>query len=271
MFLDIGRADWKNVFTRTFDQYLKDFEPFIPLFNKKTCEGDLLIVFIDNKWENMLSEKINVYKLHGEKFNIKVIGIDINFMSLLPMWQTLKKEEQIMNSIYFKNIIGNRIVYPEHSFPEYTLINHCKIDLICTLINSNKVNYEYYCWVDFGFFKLKENIPSRLLDINNFDLNTINYTLINSVDERDKNVYYTLKYAPEKIGGCFFFGKKSKLKEYQKLYHQTLDYFQNTLNLADDDQHLSLRCYFQNPSLFTLHYLGKWHTVFIEYQKRYLK
>ena len=24
MFLDIGRADWKNVFTRTLDQYLKD-------------------------------------------------------------------------------------------------------------------------------------------------------------------------------------------------------------------------------------------------------
>ena len=99
MFFDIGRDQWKNVFARTFTQYLKDFEPFIPLFNKKTCEGDLLIVFIDNKWENMLNEKINVYKLHGEKFNIKVIGIDINFMSLLPMWQTLKKEEQIMNSI----------------------------------------------------------------------------------------------------------------------------------------------------------------------------
>ena len=47
MFLDIGRAEWKNVFTRTFEQYLKDFEPFIPLFNKNICNDNLLFVFID--------------------------------------------------------------------------------------------------------------------------------------------------------------------------------------------------------------------------------
>lgn len=268
MFFDIGRDKWKNVFSRTFTQYLKEFEPFIPLFNKKTCNNDLLVVFIDNKWENMLIEKINIYKLDGEKFNIKIIGIDINFMNFLPMWKTLKKEEQVMNSLYFKNIIGHRHIYPEHSFPEYTLINHCKIDLICSLINSNKLDYEYYCWVDFGFFKLKENIPNKLLDINRFNLNTINYALINAVDERDKNIYYTLKYAPEKIGGYFFFGKKSKLKEYQKLYHEILDYFQTTLNLTDDDQHLVLQCYFKNPTLFTLHNLGKWHSIFVEYEKK---
>ena len=216
----------------------------------------------------MLIEKINIYKLDGEKFNIKIIGIDINFMNFLPMWKTLKKEDQVMNSLYFKNIIGHRHIYPEHSFPEYTLINHCKIDLICSLINSNKLDYEYYCWVDFGFFKLKENIPNKLLDINRFNLNTINYALINAVDERDKNIYYTLKYAPEKIGGYFFFGKKSKLKEYQKLYHEILDYFQTTLNLTDDDQHLVLQCYFKNPTLFTLHNLGKWHSIFVEYEKK---
>ena len=92
----------------------------------------------------MLLEKINIYKLDGEKFNIKVIEIDINFMNFLPMWKTLKKEEQVINSIYFKNIIGNRSIYPEHSYPEYTLINHCKIDLICSLINSKKLEYEYF-------------------------------------------------------------------------------------------------------------------------------
>ena len=46
MFLDIGRADWKNVFKRTFEEYLKYFEPFIPLFNKKTCNNDLYYVNI---------------------------------------------------------------------------------------------------------------------------------------------------------------------------------------------------------------------------------
>ena len=69
MFLDIGRAEWKNVFTRTFEQYLKDFEPFIPLFNKKTCENNLLVVFIDKKWENKLVKKIDTYTNEDNNFN----------------------------------------------------------------------------------------------------------------------------------------------------------------------------------------------------------
>jgi len=267
MFLDIGRADWKNVFTRTFNQYLKDFEPFIPLFNKKTCNDDLLFVFIDKKWENKLKEKINSYTIDGNKFNIIILAIDDDFMNLLPMWKTLSKERQIMNSIDFKNTVGWRHVYPEHIFPEYTLINHCKIDIICSLIKSKKIKHKYYCWVDFGFFKLEKNIPKKLLDINKFNLETVNYTLLNHIDDRDKDILYTLHCAPEKVGGFFFFGRDDKLKEYQKLYHEILHYFQNTLNIADDDQHLVLQCYFRNPSLFTMHYLGEWHSVLEKYQK----
>jgi hypothetical protein len=268
MFFDIGRDKWKNVFTRSFEQYLKEFEPFIPLFNKKTCKNDLLVVFIDKKWENMLLEKIEFYKIDNNSFNIKVVGIDNNFMNFLPMWNTLKRENEVMHGEYFKAIVAQRHIYPEHSYPEYTLINHCKIDLICALIESKKINYDYYCWVDFGFFKLKENIPEKLLDINKFNLQTINYTLINTIDDLDKNVYYTLKYAPEKIGGYFFLGHRNKLKEFQKLYHEILNYFQNTLNIVDDDQHLVLQCYFKNPSLFTMHYLGRWHSVLREYQQK---
>ena len=134
MFLDIGRSDWKNVFTRTFEQYLKDFEPFIPLFNKKSCNDDLLFVFIDKKCENKLKDKINSYSVDNNKFNITVLAIDNEFMNLLPMWKTLNKEREIMNSIDFKNTVGWRHIYPEHIFPEYTLINHCKIDVICSLI-----------------------------------------------------------------------------------------------------------------------------------------
>ena len=268
MFFEINRDKWKNVFTRTFTQYLKEFEPFIPLFNKKTCKDDLLIVFIDKKWEYMLDEKIELYKIDNNSFNIKVVGIDTNFMSFLPMWNTLETEKKIMHSEYFKAVIAERHVYPEHTYPEYTLINHCKIDLLCALIESKKINYEYYCWVDFGFFKLKENIPEKLLDINKFDLERINYTLINPIDELDKNIYYTLRRAPEKVGGYFFLGHRNKLQEFQKIYHEMLNYFQNILNIVDDDQHLVLQCYFKNPSLFKMHYLGKWHSVLCEYQQK---
>jgi hypothetical protein len=267
LFYDINRSTWKNKFKRTFEQYLISFEPFIPLFNKKTCENNLLVIFIDKKWENELINKIDSYKNNDDTFNIKIIPIDDKFMNLFPIWQTINREREIMNSNEFKNTVGSRIIYPEHKYPEYTLINHCKIDAICYLIDSKELSYEYYCWVDFGFFNLKTNIPEKLLDVNLFNLETINYTLLNEITEKDKDIYYTLQYAPEKIGGYFFLGRKDKLKEYQILYHKILDYFQNVLNIADDDQHLSLQCYFKNPSLFTLHYTGVWHNVLVKYQQ----
>ena len=52
-YYDIGRDSWDG-FTRTFDEYLRDFEPFITLFNKDKCGDDMLIVFIDDKKQQQL-------------------------------------------------------------------------------------------------------------------------------------------------------------------------------------------------------------------------
>jgi len=261
LYYDIGRNKWENKFQRAFDEYLIYFEPFIKLFNKNTCEDDMMVIFIDKNFKEKLSEKLN------EDTRIHLIEIDSNFMNELPMWKTIETERQIMQEESFKFILGSRNLFPEHNYPEYTLINHCKIDLISYLINSNKLNYNYYTWVDFGFFKVQQNIPNKLLDINRFNLDTINYTCINPIDIRDTGVIYTLQNAPEKIGGFFFFGHKDKLLEYQKLYHEVLNWFQNELKIADDDQHLVLQCYFKKPELFTLHTHYGWHRVFKYYQK----
>ena len=262
LYYDIGRNLWENRFQRSFEDYLEHFEPFIDLFNEDKCQEDIMIVFIDKKHEHKLNEKIS------SSCRIKLFPIDNDFMNTLPMWKTIEKEREIMSSEKFKNILGDRVIYPEHIYPEYTLINHCKIDLISYLINENITDKNYYSWVDFGFFKLSENIPLRLLDVGYFNTETINYMCIDPLDENDNNILYTLRIAPEKIGGFFFFGRKDKLLEYQKLYHETLNWFQNELGIADDDQHLALWCYFKNPQLFTLHVHYKWHKVFKYYQKQ---
>jgi hypothetical protein len=258
LFYDIGRDNWNNIFKRSFEDYYGAFEPYINLFNKDTCNGDKLIVFIDKNYCDILKDRI-------KGSNIFLISIDNNFMSNLYCWKKINKEREIMNDENFKKLVAWRISCPEHSFPEYTLINHSKIDLICWLID-NFSEFNYYAWVDFGFFKNKDLIPSNLIDINKLELNTINYTLINPIDEYDNDIFYTLKYAPEKIGGFFFFGRTDKLLEYQKLYHEVFDWFQS-LNIADDDQHLVLQSYFKNHKLFTLHCLYGWHKAFIHFQK----
>jgi hypothetical protein len=262
MYYDIGRDKWKT-FKRTFEEYLEGFLPFIELFNKDNCDNDAMIVFIHEKFYDKLNTKIK-----EETTNIKLISINEDFMKKLHCWKSLDKEKEIMNSEEFKKIIKDRNQCPECIYPKYTLINHSKIDLICWIINNKISDFNYYSWVDFGFFgKSREHIPKKLMNINEFMLDKVNIMLVKSINEKDKDIYYTLKEAPEKVGGFFFFGRKDKLIEFQKLYHSILYWFQYELKIADDDQHLMLRCYLKEPKLFETHCHYGWHKIFRLYEK----
>ena len=265
-YFDIGRDKWFT-FKRTFDDYLKHFLPFLQLFKKDRCEEDEMIVYIDDRYYEKMLSVIN-YK----EVNIRLIKINEEFLNELHCWKTLEKETEIMNKSSFRKLLGSRVIYPEHNYPKYTMINHIKIDLVCKTITDNLSNESIYCWVDFGFFSKEENIPYRLLDISKFDLNCVNYTLINPIEKRDNDIFYTLKEAPEKIGGFFFLGVKEKLFEYQELYHTILNNFQNMYEIADDDQHVALQCYFHHPSLFSFNTKNfGWHKVLKANQKNPLK
>jgi hypothetical protein len=170
-----------------------------------------------------------------------------------------------MRSDSFRNTIPHRLCFPEHTIPEYTLINHCKIDFICYAIDNDISDAGYYAWVDFGYCRFPEITPKRLLDLGKLDLDRVNYTLINNLDDRDKNIFYTLMNAPERIGGFFFFGNKKILKEYQALYHGILTRYQQ-YGIADDDQALAVACYWESPDMFHLHGPWGWHKALVRFQ-----
>lgn len=259
-YYDINRSDWKE-FGRTNEDYFKHFQHYINLFSNPIDEEHNMIVFIDEKHYTKLSKMIE------EKDRCRIIPIIITneWMNVnLPMWKYLNKERDIMNSDRFKNLIPDKLHFPEHKYPEYTLINHCKIDFINYALTLSHA--EYFCWTDFGYFATPERCPLRLLDINKLIPNKINYTLINPLTEYDKDPIYTLFVAPERIGGFFFFGDRKSMKEYQILYHSVLEYYQNVLYIADDDQALVLFCYYKKPYLFHLHYLGGWHRALSHFQ-----
>ena len=195
---------------------------------------------------------------------IKVIRINEKFMlENIPMWKKLDKEREIMASPWYCQTFSHRLRYPENSNPKYTLINHAKIDFVNHAMNFT--DSQYFCWVDFGYFQLSDRIPKKPLDINLLDRGKINYTLINPLTETDSDLMYTMYNAPERIGGFFFFGSREKMIEYGSLFHQVHDWFQQHC-LADDDQHLALRCYYRNPELFCLHNLGGWHRALTHFQ-----
>ena len=256
-FLDLNRDKLKK-FSRSFSTYLLHFLPLVRLMKK---ENESLVIFIDEKHFNIIQRYC--------QDNPKIILIKINRNYLREnsiVWRMLDREKIIMNSQEFKNLIGGRILYPEHNNPEYTMINHAKIDFVNLAIQNTKSQFPYYAWIDFGYFQKIDNIPNSLLDINKLHPTRITYTLINKLNELDENVLYTLLVAPERIGGFFFFGKKETLIEYQKLYHDMLKMFQDS-GIADDDQHVALRCYYKNPDMFDLVYLGGWHKALTQFQK----
>jgi hypothetical protein len=111
--------------------------------------------------------------------------------------------------------------------------------------------YDYYTWVDFGYFKNNYIIPKNLLDLSKLDLNRINRVIINDITKDDENIEKTMKSPSETIAGYFFFGNRNVMLQYFELYQKELEKFYS-LNLVDDDQHISLRCYFEKPYLFRL-------------------
>lgn len=259
-FLDLQRENWSE-FKRSFSDYFNSFLPLLNLFQGLPLEEKdyELIVYMDkNHVETVKSAVKNSRR-------ITVVEIDSNFLSEnIPVWKRLEKEEKIMASDQYKKLMGQRVKYPEHSNAKYTLINHAKIDFINHAMKLS--DSENFCWVDFGYFQTPERIPTTMLDLKHFQPDRITYTLINALEEKDKDILYTLHFAPERIGGFFFLGNRKAMSEYQKLYHEIHRGFQDS-NLADDDQHLALRCYFRQPELFSLHNLGGWHKALVYFQK----
>lgn len=255
-FLDIDRSNWKT-FSRSIDDYFKAFENFFPIFEKALESNYFMVCFIDDKHFERI-QNLN------PPSNIIFIKIDEQYLDKNSvLWSRLKEEENIINSKEYKNLVNHRLQFPENNNAKYTLINHCKIDFVNLAIKH--IKSEYYCWVDFGYLSKKEKTPLEMLDINKLNKEKINYTILNAIRDIDRNYLYTLKYAPEKIGGFFFFGNCENMKKFQSLYHYVHLKFQN-LNIVDDDQFMVLQCYFENPDLFELH-LSEWHQALIQFQK----
>jgi hypothetical protein len=257
-FLYMDRDTW-SVYPRNFDQYLQTFTPYINLFKNDDTKSEMF-VYIDERLYTQVRDII------PESLPITLIKINEDFLRLnIPMWNRLKREDEIMKSEKYKVMFAHRIHFPESCHPKYTLINHCKIDFIAHTTHLS--DSDYFCWCDFGYFKIPENIPKKLIDINkNLNKNKINYTLINPLDDRDNDIMYTMNYYPERIGGFFFLGNRENMLKYQQLFHQVHQWFQDN-NLADDDQTLAMACYYQNQELFSLHLAGGWHKAFVYFQK----
>lgn len=254
-FIDIGRSSW-NHFARTPQTYFDHFKPFISLFKDADPTKFKMIVFIDSKYYPLIQKM--------DTGPIQFVSCSREYLHQhIPTWNMLPRAKEIASSEKYKEIIGKRYnVFPENTFPEYSILTNCKIDFVnraCELVET-----DFYCWVDFGFFKTQNTIPKNLLDIHKLDHTKMNITCLNYPDERDRDILYTIQHAPERITGAFMFGTRDQFNRFQTIHREIHQQFHDK-GLIDDEQHIVLQCYFANPTFFKLHKQG-WSQALLLFQ-----
>lgn len=251
-FVDIGRDQWSN-FTRNANQYLDSFEVFL------RYDYDM-IIFIDDRFYDDLKARHD----RSPYPNKRIIPINRQWMiDNLWAWSRLGIEQALMSSDEYKSIIPERIQqsYPENTNPNYTILTHSKIDFVNYAIDYYHTN-EYVAWVDFGYFHNKTSydfLPRGDFNLDKFNTGRVNICLVNPIDDLDRDIMFTLKNAPEKIGAYFFMANHANMKKFQEASTRWLIKFQEELKICDDEQHIWLQIYFENPELFELHTFGRWH------------
>ena len=243
-FKDIRRDLW-GVVPRSKYDYIRDF---IPLAETLTYN---LVVYV----EDDVYETLQAYHFPSNIFLIKSKEVSNTFFD-----RYLESEREIMYSDQYKSKIpGDRKGAPEHLYPEYTLINHTKINYV---VDAKKryPTYEYYSWLDFGAARINihdvpKNICFERLQPKRTYL-VLNYPPQERVKEDDMLKSHTI-YFP---GGQFIV-HTSLVETFETLLENKLLEWREKW-VCDDDQNLILQLYFDNPELFHLCQRNEWLSLF---------
>ena len=261
-FFDIGRDKW-NQDKRTVDFYIKSFLHYLKYPYKMVC-------FIDDRYIDI------IYSTYVDSDYKNKIFIPINMKWLrnhIRAWTLLEREREIMNHPIYEKYLDNRLEYtqypnestkkrvgvikfPENKKPEYNIINHSKVDFVCYAIKNGFILTKYTLWSDFGYFNTQhacneDTFHKSVIDETKFVKDRLTFFLRNSLIENDKDALYTLVIAREVFTGTVYGGQTELFLSLQTHYHKAVDELHSKF-IVDDDQHMYIRCYVKNPTLFDL-------------------
>jgi hypothetical protein len=203
-FKDINRGKWDGQWSewnRTNDQYIDWFNNIVksPLNLVCFCENDI-------------AEKIKNKTGFTNCYNYNIED---------TFFKYYENEKNIMNSDSYKNVVGSRYKHPEHSIPEYNLVQHSKTSFI-RRASELFPNYTHYVWIDFGYLRSESDIQ-REINWEKINDNKIHYASF--CDIFDNNIMSPkdmCKYAPESIQGSIIITPKNLTHWYEEQYSKIL-------------------------------------------------
>jgi hypothetical protein len=246
-FFDVGRSGWRKSPKDTETFYMASFQHYLQgqMANK-------MVVFLDKRLIHLLPNNIK------EEYRVQIIPIDYEWLETnTKSWQQRDTATRVMQSTLYKTLLQDRIKegYPENIYPEYNLINHSKIDFIVYAIKHGLVPPgALVAWTDFGYhfsvYGTQGPFPDQTIRL--LTDSKLTFCLVQQPTKEDADVGHTLTVARPTFTGGFFGGPQDLLLELHTLYHACLDVFY-TCGIADDDQHIYLRCWLRHPELFQVY------------------
>lgn len=236
---EIGREQWE-LFPRSSEEYIQYFYNLVDAIEYK------LVVYVEDKIRKIFA---------GHVFKDNIIIKDLNEVDTFYNKFIDKEREIISSEEYRRKIPESRSKYPEHSYAEYNLINHSKVNFIRHSRNLFP-NYKFYSWIDFGFGQLDngsmeanyENMP-RDIAIETLPETHIIYCCVKDppverLSEDEMLASYDIYFM-----GTYFIVPNGLVEEFEKIWYSKLVYWQ-TIGISDDDQNLILQIYYDIPWLF---------------------
>lgn len=242
-FKDIQRGSWSgqhSEWKRTNDEYINWFENLI----KSPID---IICFCDESIAKVIHEKTGFTKLYP-------------YCDDDTFFRHIEQERNIMNSIEYKNALVHRIRHPEHSIPEYNMVQHSKTSFVRRAAEMFP-KYSHIAWVDFGYIRESSKIP-KIVEWDNIVNDSINYACFHSLDPSHIPEQLNMCiHAPSILQGSMFVLPRHLAFWYEKKYEEILFEY-HRLNLADDDQALALQVFKKYPDKFKFHIIPDWFNIF---------
>lgn len=257
-FFDIGRGSLpKEMYGRilphyqhrTVDQYFDYFR------NLAKIKNDLVVYTSQDLADKVMSIREEL----GLKEQTHVVICD---SYLPPNFGIVKdKVEEIMRSTkYIEKVENPHLIEYWHS--DYVLVNIFKSVYVADAIQRDLVRNDVAAWIDFGYCRNENTLPSSNKWEYDFDKDKIHFFNMRNI-EPDRPIDSIIYTGDVYIQGCHIVAGKKMWKELRELVLHNLNVLLN-YNLIDDDQTLLLMAYLTKPELFELRFVdpSDWFVVF---------
>lgn len=244
-FRDINRGSWSG----RHAQWVRSVDEYISWFSNLAKLPVDLVCFCD---EPVASKICNQTK----------------FSNIFPydeqdtFFKYIEKERDVMNNNNYKSLLSHRINHPEHSIPEYNIVQHNKTSFVRRASNMFPT-YTHYAWIDFGYIRDQNSIPNTI-DWSPVATERIHYATFQHINDPShiQDPLVNCIHAPSIVQGSMFILPRTLATWYESAYTTILTEQFYKKELTDDDQAIVLQVYKNHFDMFDMHVVPEWFGFF---------